>query len=376
MTIHTTSHTVKFYNYPHPFELENGHALPDLRIAYTTMGRLNAARDNVIWICHALTANADPAEWWPGLVGKGKVLDPNRYFIVCANMLGSCYGTTGPNTVDSRTGAPYRQRFPQVTVRDMVRAHGLLRRRLGIDRIRLAIGGSMGGQQVLEWAVQEPERFDRIVLLATNARHSPWGIAFNEAQRMAIEADPSLYSEQPDSGARGLEAARAMAMLSYRHYLTYQASQEDGDVNKLENFRASSYQRHQGAKLRKRFDVFAYLALSRAMDSHHLGRGRDSVEQALSRIQSPALVIGIRSDLLFPVEEQALIAQHIPRARLEVIDSIYGHDGFLLEGEAIEQYLRPFLQGENKRRGYRASSKDEFGFKQNVPRALPGTESF
>lgn len=362
-----------------PFALESGAALPGLKIAYTTYGRLSPRQDNVVWICHALTANSEAEEWWPGLVGSGKLFDPERYFIVCANMLGSCYGSTCARSAHPETGLPYGRDFPLVTIRDMVRAHRLLQAHLGIRRIRLGIGGSMGGQQVLEWAVMDPGLFENICVLATNARHSPWGIAFNEAQRMAIEADPSLYHNNEEAGRRGLEAARAIAMLSYRNYRTYQMSQQDEEADKLDGFRASSYQRHQGYKLHKRFDVLAYLSLSKAMDSHNLGRGRGGQEKALAQIAANTLVIGIQSDVLFPVEEQAFIANHIPRARLELIDSIYGHDGFLIENEAIGQLARPFLEGKAHLNGHARYTLRQW--KQNgsgylVKPALPGTERF
>lgn len=372
------SKAVEYLTIHTPFELESGESLSELTIAYTTYGRMSPEGDNVVWVAHALTANADAAEWWPGLVGPGKLFSPEKYFIVCANMLGSCYGSTSPRSIDPATGLSYGKRFPLITIRDMVRAHRKLQAHLGIERIRLAIGGSMGGQQVLEWAVMDPGLFENIAILASNARHSPWGIAFNEAQRMAIEADSTLYDEAPDAGRAGLEAARAIAMLSYRNYRTYQLSQEEEDVAKLAGFKASSYQRYQGYKLQKRFDVLSYLSLGRSMDSHNLGRGRESTEAALQQIRANTLVIGIQSDVLFPVEEQAYIARHIPHARLELIDSIYGHDGFLIEDEAISRLVRPFLEGRprinGKNRFILQERKNGFGYLATP--ALPGTESF
>ncbi|MBL7792136.1 MAG: homoserine O-acetyltransferase [Saprospiraceae bacterium] len=358
-----------YYKHSEPFHLEAGGSLSGLQVVYCTYGRLNANCDNVVWICHALTANADAADWWDGLVGEGRLIDPERYFIVCANMLGSCYGTTGPDSINPETGEPYGRDFPLVTIRDMVRAHQLLRQHLGIRGIELAIGGSMGGQQVLEWAVAEPGLFRRLCVLATNARHSPWGIAFNEAQRMAIEADTSK------SGQKGLEAARAIAMLSYRHYHTYWQSQLEENAAKVDDFRAGAYQRYQGYKLYKRFHIGAYLALSKAMDSHHLGRGRESAAAALGRISAPTLVVGIRSDILFPIEEQAFLARHIPNARLEIIDSIYGHDGFLVEFEAIAALLQKFLEEETFITAGRRKIFETFTVKGERI-ALPGTETF
>ncbi|RED99847.1 homoserine O-acetyltransferase family protein [Marinoscillum furvescens] len=306
-----------------PLLLECGETLHNIRIAYTTLGKLNTTKSNVVWVFHALTANGNPAEWWPELVGTGKALDPDKYFIICANMLGSCYGTTGPKN----------REFPLVTVHDMVEAHKILQKHLGIQQIYLGLGGSMGGQQLLEWAVQEPELFDHIAPMATNAFHSPWGIAFNEAQRMALENIDS---------AKGLEAARAIAMLSYRHYDTYQNTQLDVD-QRWDDFAASSYQRYQGEKLRKRFSVHSYYYLSKAMDSHHIGRHFGSAQAALQRIRSKALVIGIDSDILFPPAEQKFLADNIPGAKLEIVSSQYGHDGFLTESETITKLLKDFL---------------------------------
>ena len=371
---------MKYLAVKESFPMESGAVLPELEIAFTTHGTLNEERDNVIWICHALTANADPAEWWPGLVGEGKLFDPGRHFIVCANMLGSCYGTTGPQSVNPETGKPYLDTFPLVTVRDMVRAHILLRRHLGIERIALAIGGSMGGQQVLEWAVMEPGHIARICLLASNARHSPWGIAFNEAQRMAIRADQTLHGEGPEAGQLGLEAARAIAMLSYRNYQTYKKSQSESSDELMDGFRASSYQRYQGLKLRKRFDAFTYLTLSKAMDSHNIGRGRDGIRNALGLVRAKTLIISIESDLLFPVEEQVELANHIPDAILQVIESAYGHDGFLIENEQISRITSRFLEDDSFRApfaGYRLHNKTGLnGQAAGKGIALPGMEGF
>lgn len=336
---------MKYYKHTASFVLEGGGILPELQIAYCTYGKLNPSQDNVIWICHALTANADAADWWNGLVGEGKIFDPNFHFIICANIIGSCYGSTSPLSINPITGQRYGRDFPLVTIRDMVAAHQLLQQHLGINKIKFAIGGSMGGQQVLEWAITDPNLFENICLLATNAVHSPWGIAFNEAQRMAIEADPTIYDDAPEAGKRGIEAARAIAMLSYRNYKTYQFSQSEENLDTIQAFRASTYQRYQGLKLHLRFNVLSYLALSKAMDSHNVGRGRGGVESALAQVRAKTVVISIQSDILFPVQEQEFIATHIPNARLEIFDSLYGHDGFLIENESITEVLRPVLNG-------------------------------
>lgn len=367
------SDTVQYYHHKAPFVLESGAVLEELQIAFQTYGALNRQGDNVVWVCHALTANAEAADWWEGLVGEGKLFDPAHYFIVCANMLGSCYGSTGPTSINPTTGKSYGADFPLLTIRDLVQAHRLLQGHLGIGKIRIAIGGSMGGQQVLEWAVSDPALFEQICLLATNAVHSPWGIAFNEAQRMAIEADPTLDSGAPEAGKQGLEAARAIAMLSYRSYESYRRSQSESTTEKIDDFLASSYQRYQGLKLHRRFDARTYLTLSKAMDSHHIGRGRGGATAALAQIRAQALVIGIESDVLFPPEEQAFLAKNIPDAYLEIMDSHYGHDGFLIEYEQIATLVSDFLG----RRFVEKSRDTTFAAQSSfLKKALPGTERF
>lgn len=322
-----TQHKSKSFGFKveEPLILECGKTLRDLRIRYTTLGQLNADKSNVIWIFHALTANSEPTEWWPGLIGEMDLINPEDYFIVCANMLGSCYGSTEPEGFD----------FPTITIRDMVNAHKKLKEHLKIDSIKLGIGGSMGGQQLLEWAVQEPDLFEIIVPIATNAKHSAWGIAFNESQRMAIKSGLNLNE--------GLEVARAIAMLSYRNHETFEATQSDED-DRIDDFSASSYQQYQGKKLRERFSPLSYYYLSKAMDSHNVGIGRNGLENALSSIQSKTVVIGIETDILFPLSEQKIIYDHIPNAIFYPIQSLYGHDGFLIETEQISTILKKEIQ--------------------------------
>lgn len=322
--------------------LESGATLKNAHVAYRTWGRLNADRQNVVWVCHALTANADVLAWWPGLFGPGCYFDPAEWFIVCANVLGSDYGSTSPLDENPDTGRPYYQHFPRLTIRDLVAAHEALRQELELIDIHTLIGGSLGGQQALEWAVQRPALFDHLVLVATNARHSAWGIAFNEAQRLAIEADPTYAAGQPDGGAAGLRAARAVALLSYRSYSAYADTQTDSDDEPLAEHRASSYQRYQGNKLVARFNAYSYVALSHAMDSHHLGRGRGGVPAALARVGAHTLVLGITSDVLFPLSEQQELARHIQGAMYAELGSRFGHDGFLLETAAITHLLELF----------------------------------
>lgn len=332
------------YEHDRPFVLESGDTLPGFRLAYTTHGRPDAAGGNTVWVFHALTGSADPLDWWAGLVGEGGLFDPARHFIVCANMPGSCYGSTGPLDTHPATGVPWYHGFPFFTPRDMARAFIHLRRHLGIDRIAVGIGGSMGGQVLLEWAVEEPALFDRIIPIATNACHSAWGRAFNASQRLCIEADPSWPESRPDAGMAGMKVARSVALLSYRHYRTYAAKQPD-DPERIEGFRSESYQRYQGEKLAARFNAFSYHALSKGMDAHHLGRGRGPLEEVLAGIHARTLAIGIDTDLLFPPEEQAFLAEHVPSARFALLASDYGHDAFLVEYGKMEGIIGPFLNG-------------------------------
>ncbi len=337
--------TVKTFHSAQVFPLENGQSLPALDIAYQTWGRRAADDSNVVWVCHALTGNSDVFDWWAGLFGPGCLLDPERYFIVCANNLGSCYGTSGPLSVNPVSGKPYFHDFPEVTIRDMANAHELLRQHLGIKNIHLLIGGSQGGQQALEWAIGKPELSENLVLIATNAAHSPWGIAFNESQRLAIATDPTWRENTPAAGLEGMKTARGVALLSYRHYHTYSVSQQAPHNELTDNFPAASYQRYQGEKLARRFNAFSYWALSKAMDSHNVGRGRASVAAALASVQARTLVISLSSDLLFPPAEQEFIARHISGAGYVSIDSYYGHDGFLTETATLNNVLDVFLEG-------------------------------
>lgn len=336
------------FKYGGVFGLESGETLPGFHLEYQTFGSLNADKSNVVWIFHALTANSNPLDWWEGLVGYGKLIDPGEHFIVCVNMPGSCYGSISPLSVDPRTSKPYYHRFPLVTPRDMAAMYDLLRIHMEIDRIHLALGGSMGGMQLLEWAIQQPLLFGHVVLIATNAKHSPWGIAFNAAQRMAIEADSTWKDEQAHAGLAGMKAARAVAMLSYRNYHPFLQTQGETDRNKRDDFKAESYQRYQADKLAGRFNAFSYYVLSRSMDAHNVGRNRGSVEEALALIRARTVVVGIESDLLFPVEEQLHLHRHIPGAQFRLIDSPYGHDGFLIECGQLHDIIHSFVYGSKR----------------------------
>jgi homoserine O-acetyltransferase len=280
-------------------------------------------------------------DWWNVLCGEGKTYDPKKHFIICANIIGSCYGSSGPLSINPITNQPYYSTFPEVTIRDMVNAHIVLRKHLEIEKINTLIAGSMGGYQVLEWVVQEPQVIDKMVLLATSTQESAWGIAIHTSQRLAIETDLSWKDLTPNAGSQGLKTARAIGMLTYRTYQSFVNNQTD-EEHKLDNFKASSYIHYQGEKLVKRFNAYSYWLLTKAMDSHNIARHRQSVEVVLNNIKVKSLIIGITSDMLCPVSEQKFIAQHIPNAKYVEIDSQFGHDGFLLEGEQIGKAIREF----------------------------------
>lgn len=337
-------------NFTHTFRegllLENGSMLSEVVVNYSTLGTYVPGKSKVIWICHALTANSDPVTWWPGLVGENFLYNGEEHFIVCANILGSCYGSSGPLT-PGPSGKPFYIDFPQVSIRDMVAAHELLRTHLGIERIHTCIGGSLGGQQALEWSILRPNLIEHLILLATNAFHSPWGIAFNEAQRMAIKTDPTWKEHSEDAGKKGMGAARAMALLSYRSYETYEKTQCEDNCDKTEGFKAISYQQYQAEKLIRRFNAHTYLLLTHAMDSHNVGRNRGSVQNALKQVKAKTLVIGVSSDVLFPVCEQKFLGEKIPGATYAEIQSLYGHDGFLIEVKRIEELIKKFLGSGN-----------------------------
>jgi homoserine O-acetyltransferase/O-succinyltransferase len=336
-----TDHT---FHYNQTFELESGKTLLGFQLRYTTLGRLNATRSNIIWVCHALTGSSDFTSWWSTLFTDDSPFNPNDHFIICANMLGGCYGSTGPLSINPETGKAFYHSFPTLTNRDVIKAFDQLRESLGFGKVHTVIGASLGGQQALEWAIEKPEVFKHLTLIATNAFHSPWGIAFNEAQRLAIEADATWKEDDERAGLNGLKAARAMGMLSYRHYTGFAQSQSEKSSSTLDDFRAATYQRYQGEKLVKRFNAFTYWLLSKMMDSHHVARGKESTEEVLRSVKAKTLVISIDSDILFPPAEQEFLANHIPDAQLKTLSSAYGHDGFLVEYATFKQIIREFYQ--------------------------------
>jgi homoserine O-acetyltransferase len=336
------SKLTRYFHLPFPLVLESGGVLDDVRVAYRTWGRLNAARTNAVLVCHALTGNADADEWWAPLFGVDQSLDPSRDFIISSNILGSCYGTTGPASLDAR-GRRLGAAFPAITIRDIVSLQRLLLRHLGVRRLRLAIGGSLGGMQVLEWAASAPDVVEAIAPIATSGRHSAWAIALSEAQRQAIFSDP-LWNEggydEDAPPARGLAVARMIAMSAYRSHASFEArfgrTAQDG------SFAIESWLRHHGDALVQRFDANAYVALTRAMDSHDLGRERGGYEEALRRITQPALVVSIDSDVLYPPSEQEELAMLLPHATFETLHSIHGHDAFLIEMKDLNEVVRDF----------------------------------
>ena len=333
------------YHHSEAITLESGAVLPEVEIAYDTFGTLNEAKENVIWVCHALTANSDVADWWPHTVEEGGFLDPTRYFIVCANFLGSHYGTTSPLSVNPATGEKYYYDFPQITVRDMVKCHQLLAKHLGIERVKLLIGSSIGGFQCMEWAISEPKFMESVALIATTTCTEPWAAAFNESQRMAIRTDRTWGERRVDAGIDGMAVARSIALISYRGGAAYNATQQDENPTEASfTRRAHSYQQYQGEKLRRRFNALSYYRLSEAVDSHNIARGRGSIAEALSKIEARALVVAISSDILFPPEAHTPLREHIRDVEYHLIESEFGHDGFLVEHKKLNTIIQNFIR--------------------------------
>lgn len=341
---------IKTIHHNAPFQLEGGQILPELDIAYHTFGKLNRAQDNVVWVCHALTADSNVSGWWQNTVVAGKFLDPTKYFIVCANILGSCYGTTGPTSVNPATGKPYYGDFPQFTVRDIVGVHQILARRLGIDRVRMLIGSSLGGFQCMEWALMQPDFAEKVVLIATSAETKPWAAAFNESQRMAIEADSTFGRQSSDAGLTGMGVARSLALLSYRGPDAYNLTQRDAPSSaksrSIFDRQVHSYQRHQAKKLIERFNAYSYYRLSQAVDSHNVARGRGAMQDVLSSFRPKTLIVAITSDILFSPADHRDLVEFIPDTEYHVIDSAFGHDGFLVEHEKLNNIILKFLNND------------------------------
>lgn len=353
------------------FVLECGFHLEEITVAYETWGTLNEDKSNAILLCHALTGDSHVAGevgpghptpgWWNDLVGEGKAIDTNRYFVVATNVLGGCQGTTGPSSIDPKTGKPHGPRFPVVTIRDMVRVQEKLSNHLGIGQWLSIIGGSMGGMQVLEWAVLFPDRLKSAVPIATACAASSWQIAFSAIGRRAIALDPRWdggdYYGAPDGKGphAGLATARAIGMVSYRtdEILDLRFSRELVNPFNVfghwDRFRIESYLDYQGEKLAHRFDANSYILLNKAMDLHDLARHRPgSLSDVVAHIQVPVLCLSINSDILYPPRQQREIMDIINetggKCELVEIDSPYGHDSFLLESEQVGLALMEFLE--------------------------------
>jgi homoserine O-acetyltransferase len=325
------------------FTLENGMVLSQVPVAYRTWGRLNERGDNAILVCHALTGDTDVETWWSGLLGPGLALDTDRFFVVCANVIGSPYGTVSPLTTCPETGQPYGGSFPIPTVRDTVALHRVLLDRIGIRQVALVIGGSLGGMQTLEWAMQG-DFVRAIVPIGVGGRHSAWCIAWSEAQRQAIYGDPRWndgHYAQESAPEDGLGVARMIAMISYRSFGSFQTrfGRQTVAESTAHTFEMESYLHHQADKLVERFDAACYVRLTQKMDSHDIARGRGAYLGVLRSIEQPALVIGVDTDLLYPLSEQQELADALPRGRLAAITAPDGHDSFLIEHQTLNQLV-------------------------------------
>ena len=391
MTIATARGSVgtaqtRFLDLGAPLPLDSGRELRDVRIAYETYGELAKTRENVILVCHALSGDAHAAGWsddpnapttvdgmgaaergksglgwWDGMIGPGKAFDTDRYFVVCSNLIGSCRGSTGPGSIDPETGRVYGSDFPVVTVGDMVRAERAFLREIGIDRVYAASGGSLGGMQALEWAVQFPDAIERIVPIAATARLGAQGVAWNAIARNAIMSDPDWQGghyegtgRKPD---RGIKIARMVGHITYLsdHAVREKFGRELQDRNAYSftltnpDFQVESYLRYQADAFAKRFDANAYLYISRALTYFDLARtyGGGSLERALARVKAATLLISFSSDWLYPSRDSAEIERALvangKRARHEIIDASYGHDSFLLEEARMTELIREFL---------------------------------
>jgi len=332
----TTSPQTRTWELPVDLALDLGGRLSGVVVAYRTWGTLDDAGANAVVACHALTGSADADDWWAPMFGPGRALDPDRDFVVCANIVGSCYGTTGPTSIDPATGRAYGPAFPRVSIRDMVGLQRELLRHLGVRRVKCVMGGSLGGMQALEWAAMYPDLVQSLVPIAVSGRHSAWCIGWSEAQRQAIYGDPRFLDGRyapEDPPEAGLAAARMAAMLSYRSRPSFERRFGRRPQGETGTFAVESYLRYQGRKLVDRFDANTYVTLTRAMDTHDLGRGRDGYADALGAIRAPALVVSVESDVLYPPIEQRELAQGMPRATLLNLYSDEGHDAFLIEIE-------------------------------------------
>jgi homoserine O-acetyltransferase len=328
---------------PDSLALEGGERLEDVKVAVRTWGRLNPAGDNAVLVCHALTGTADVDDWWEKLLGPGRALDPEKDFIVATNVLGGCYGSTGP-----RPGLS----FPPITIRDQVSAQAKALESLGVRGLELVIGGSMGGMQALEWGVIEPLPVRAVSAIGTPASHSPWAVGLADTQRAAIRSDPEWKGGTYDPHhppREGLAIARMIAMCTYRSAGSFRL-RFDREKHPAGHFQVENYLRYQGRKLGDRFDPNSYLTLTEAMDTHDLARDRGTLEEVLGSYRPPVLVVGIPSDVLYTPEEIQELAAGIPHAELAWIDSPHGHDAFLMEQETLSDLVRAFRHRLSKER--------------------------
>lgn len=351
------------------FRFESGGSIPELTLRYETYGHLNAAKDNAVLICHALSgdhhcagvysANERKQGWWNFMVGPGKPIDTSRYFVICSNVLGGCQGSTGPGSINPETGRRYNLDFPKLTVRDMVRAQALLVDSLGVDRLHAVIGGSMGGMQTLQWAIEYPERVGRYVALACGARHTAQAIAFNDTGRQAIISDPNWKQGNyaADAGPdRGLAVARMMAHITYlsdvgmeskfgRKRRSGEGAREHFDNFDVE-FEVESYLRYQGQSFVSRFDANTYLYLTKALDRFDL-HSPVSLDDTLAAITAPGLVVGFTSDWLYPPAGNREVVESLLRLRKQAtyaeLAMDLGHDSFLVRAPGLYQLIRNFL---------------------------------
>lgn len=328
--------------------IESGEVIPDVTIAYQSYGKLNDSKDNAILVNHAWTGWSDVDAWWPNMVGPGKPLDTNKYFVVCPNVLGGCQGSTGPASI-ANDGNFYGSRFPSLTIRDMVTAEVAFTNVLGINKYVLACGPSLGGMRSLEWAVQFPERIGGICTIGSSAVATGDQIGTVYTQVHAIKADPNFnngdYYYQESGPNIGMGIARRIAHLTFRTEIEMDmrfGRELQGD--ETGRYAVESYLDHQADKLAARFDANTYIILGEAMNSHDIGRDRGGVAAALSTIKVPVMVVSIDTDRLFPPRLQHELAELTPGSKLEILSSPFGHDGFLVESDAMGELLRHALE--------------------------------
>lgn len=387
----TTAKTMRLTDEEHPFELEFGGVLPEVDVEYETYGELSEGNDNVVLICHALSGDAHVAGWdsrardtgrtwrlthpgwWDAVIGPGKPIDTNRFFVVCANVLGSCYGTTGPASINPATGKPYGLTFPMVTIGDWVRMEKMLIDRLGVRHLYAVIGGSLGGQQALEWSLRYPRMMCKTIILASAPKLSAQGIGFNAVARHSIMHDEFFrngdYYDQPSTPGNGLAAARMLAHITYLSGkgmdCKFGRNRQDRDIDAQfcngfgTEFSVESYLNHQSKTFVERFDANSYLYITRAMDYYDAARswGDGDLAKACRRIHSELMVVSFSSDWIYPPEEcreivNAFIADGKPVTYVD-IESSSGHDGFLVDTVPVGRLLRSYLlsPGVNRRYG-------------------------